>query len=117
MSVFMEIPPPQQITTEPHPGADGVDVGLLSRSFPAARQEPAPRDVEALEELVTALLGAADEAGTWRITVESLVRSYGYEYGAVWLPTGLNGALEVGFATGSVVDQVRSAPTGMITRA
>ncbi|MER7277296.1 methyl-accepting chemotaxis protein [Dactylosporangium sp. NPDC000244] len=92
-------------------------MGLLSRSESPARQEPAPRDVEALEELVTALSGAADEAGTWRITVESLVRSYGYEYGAVWLPTGPGGAPAIGFATGPVVDQVRAAPTGLVMRA
>ncbi|WP_433087951.1 methyl-accepting chemotaxis protein [Dactylosporangium sp. CA-052675] len=90
---------------------------LLSRAESAARPEPAPRDVEALEELVTALGGAADEASTWRITVESLVRSYGYEYGAVWLPTGPGGTLEIGFATGPVADRVRAAPTGMVTRA
>ncbi|WP_433043412.1 methyl-accepting chemotaxis protein [Dactylosporangium sp. CS-033363] len=92
-------------------------MGLLSRSVSAARPEPAPRDVEALEELVTALAGASDEASTWRITVESLVRSYGYEYGAVWLPTGVNGALEIGHVAGSVGDRVRAAPTGLVQRA
>ncbi|WP_433202967.1 methyl-accepting chemotaxis protein [Dactylosporangium sp. CS-047395] len=92
-------------------------MGLLSRSVSAARPEPAPRDVEALEELVTALAGASDEASTWRITVESLVRSYGYEYGAVWLPTGPGGALEIGHVAGSNADQVRAAPTGMVQRA
>ncbi|UWZ41492.1 GAF domain-containing protein [Dactylosporangium matsuzakiense] len=113
----MELARANGFTTEPLPGADAATVGLLSRSRPAARTEPAPRDVEALEELVTALLEATDEPSTWRITVETLVRSYGYEYGAVWLPDRAQGTPEIAFATGSIVDQVRAAPTGMVTRA
>ncbi|WP_432968832.1 methyl-accepting chemotaxis protein [Dactylosporangium sp. CA-233914] len=94
----------------------GVGVGLLSRSAPAAaRPEPAPRDVEALEELVTALARATDEADTWRITVESLVRSYDYEYGAAWLPTGPGGALEAAFTTGSIADRLH-APSSLVSR-
>ncbi|WP_426503428.1 hypothetical protein ACPPVO_38160 [Dactylosporangium sp. McL0621] len=92
-------------------------MGLLSRSQPVARPEPVPRDVEALEELVTALSGASDEASTWRITVESLVRSYDYHYGAVWLPTGPGGVLEVAHETGPIADRLRAAPTGLVARA
>jgi putative methionine-R-sulfoxide reductase with GAF domain len=83
----------------------------------AVRPEPVPRDVEALEELVAALAGASDEESTWRITVQSLVRSYEYEFGAVWRPTGPGGALEVSHATGAIADRLRAAPTGLVARA
>src|SRR4051794_1286931 len=92
-------------------------VGLLSRSVSAVRPEPVPRDVEALEELVTALAGATDEESTWRITVQSLVRSYEYIFGAVWRPTGPGGALEMTYATGAIADQLRAGPSGLVSQA
>jgi putative methionine-R-sulfoxide reductase with GAF domain len=63
---------------------------------------PIPRDVESLEKLVVALEKATDEGSTWRITVDSLVASYNYDYGAVWLPdsTGLHVYHETGALAG-----------------
>nr|WP_033340538.1 methyl-accepting chemotaxis protein [Catenuloplanes japonicus] len=72
---------------------------------------PVPRDVESLEALVLALDGVTDEASAWRATVESMVRSYGFGYGAVWLPDG-RGNVEVRFETGEVVPQMQSVVAG-----
>jgi putative methionine-R-sulfoxide reductase with GAF domain len=92
-------------------------VGLLSRSAPAnAGAAPAPRDVESLEALVIALAVAHDEADTWRITVDSVVRSYGDDYGAVWLPTGAGGELELAYSTGPAAGKLHSK-SALITRA
>ena len=70
-----------------------------------------PRDVESLEQLITALDGAPDEAATWQITVESLVRSHRYLYGAVWLP-GPEGKLHLGFDTGAIAGELRAVLAG-----
>ncbi|MGI5184153.1 methyl-accepting chemotaxis protein [Dactylosporangium sp. CA-152071] len=96
-------------------------------------QEPSsavPRDVEALEQLVAALERATDEASTWRITVESLVGSHGFLYGAVWLPgspgsaagsvTGPAGGLRLEFETGPIAGQLKAvagATGGLVGRA
>jgi len=47
-----------------------------------------PRDIEALEELVTNLESATDEASTWRIYASTYVEFYAMEYAAVWLVVG-----------------------------
>ncbi|MDG6103844.1 GAF domain-containing protein [Dactylosporangium aurantiacum] len=72
---------------------------------------PVPRDVESLEQLIIALDGAPDEAATWRITVESLVRSHQFMYGAVWLPDP-EGHLRVGFETGDIAGELRAVTAG-----
>ncbi|MFC5003791.1 methyl-accepting chemotaxis protein [Dactylosporangium cerinum] len=72
---------------------------------------PVPRDVESLEQLIAALERATDEVSTWRITVESLVSSHGFMYGAVWLP-GPDGDLRLGFDTGPIAGELRTATAG-----
>ncbi|MDR7321174.1 MULTISPECIES: methyl-accepting chemotaxis protein [Catenuloplanes] len=72
---------------------------------------PVPRDVESLEALVLALDGVQDEASAWRITVESMVRSYEFGYGAVWLPDG-HGNVEVQFETGRITPQMQAVIAG-----
>jgi putative methionine-R-sulfoxide reductase with GAF domain len=58
-----------------------------------------PRDVESLEDLIRALESAQDESATWRITVDSTVRSNNFSYGACWLPEGAN-RLQIAYETG-----------------
>ncbi|MET7422677.1 methyl-accepting chemotaxis protein [Dactylosporangium sp. NPDC005555] len=70
-----------------------------------------PRDVESLEQLIVALERATDEASTWRITAESLVASYGFVYGAVWLP-GPPGELRLAFETGRLAGDLRAVMGG-----
>ncbi|MGI5241248.1 methyl-accepting chemotaxis protein [Dactylosporangium sp. CA-139066] len=92
-------------------------MGVLSRSrVPQAEQLPIPQDVEKLEQLVTALSAARDEADTWRITVDTVTRTHDNDYGAVWLPTGPGGALEAGYATGPAAAKLH-ARSSLITRA
>jgi putative methionine-R-sulfoxide reductase with GAF domain len=67
--------------------------------------------VESLEALIAALERATDEAATWRITVESLVNSYKFVYGAVWLP-GPDGDLRLGFDTGPIANDLKTAMGG-----
>ncbi|MEV6300652.1 methyl-accepting chemotaxis protein [Actinoplanes sp. NPDC051861] len=77
--------------------------GSRPASPEAAR--PVPRDVEALEELVLALDSAVDEASAWRITVSSTVESYGFGYGAIWIPEG--NQLRLSHETGPITSQLR----------
>ncbi len=44
-----------------------------------------PRDIEALEELVTNLESATDEASTWRIWASTYAEFYDMDYAAAWL--------------------------------
>jgi len=44
----------------------------------------APRDIEAVEELVANLASATDEASTWRIFASTYVEFYEMEYAAIW---------------------------------
>ncbi|GIF12145.1 GAF domain-containing protein [Actinoplanes teichomyceticus] len=71
---------------------------------------PIPRDVEALEELVLALESAIDEATAWRITVASTVESYGFGYGAVWVPDGRQ--LRLVHETGRLSPQIQAVTPG-----
>ncbi|GAA2891544.1 hypothetical protein Acy02nite_14520 [Actinoplanes cyaneus] len=71
---------------------------------------PIPRDVEALEELVLALDTAVDETNAWRITVASTVESYGFGYGAVWVPQGRE--LVLVHETGRLVPQIKAVMSG-----
>ncbi|GIF04351.1 methyl-accepting chemotaxis protein [Actinoplanes siamensis] len=71
---------------------------------------PIPRDVEALEELVLALETATDEINAWRITVASTVESYGFGYGAIWVPDGRQ--LRLVHETGRLTPQLQAATPG-----
>ncbi|MDQ0365456.1 methyl-accepting chemotaxis protein [Catenuloplanes indicus] len=87
-------------------------MGLFrTRSSAAIAPRPVPRDVESLEALVLALDGVQDEASAWRITVESMVRSYEFGYGAVWLPDG-HGNVEVLYETGRITPQMQAVIAG-----
>ncbi len=61
-------------------------MGLFSRRVVERPVAPeVPRDIEALQELVTNLEGTTDEASTWRIHASTYVEFYGLDYAAVWL--------------------------------
>ncbi len=64
----------------------------------------APRDVEALEELVTNLESATDEASTWRIYASTYAEFYDMVYAAAWLVEGTTPrlAFEVGPAVAAM---------------
>jgi len=47
-----------------------------------------PRDIEALEELVTNLESVTDEATTWRIYASTYLEFYGMDYAAAWVVDG-----------------------------
>jgi hypothetical protein len=61
-------------------------MGLFARR-PAGPPAPPrfPRDIEALEELVTNLESATDEASTWRIYASTYAEFYDMVYAATWL--------------------------------
>jgi putative methionine-R-sulfoxide reductase with GAF domain len=83
-------------------------VGLFGRAAggePAAAT-PVPRDVESLEDLIRALESAQDEAATWRITVDTTVRSNNFCYGACWLPESGN-RLHIAYETGPLVPDLQ----------
>ena len=63
-----------------------------------------PRDIEALEELVTNLENATDEPSTWRIYASTYLEFYGMDYAAAWLVEGGVPRLEyeVGPLTGAL---------------
>jgi putative methionine-R-sulfoxide reductase with GAF domain len=60
-----------------------------------------PRDIEALEELVTNLEGATGEASTWRIYASTYAEFYDMEYAAAWLVSGNVATLE--FEVGRII--------------
>ncbi|GIE98876.1 methyl-accepting chemotaxis protein [Paractinoplanes rishiriensis] len=60
----------------------------------AAAPPREPRDIEALEELVTNLENATDEASTWRIYASTYLEFYDMEYVAAWLVAGGTAQLE-----------------------
>jgi hypothetical protein len=68
---------------------------------------PAPCYVEGLEQLIKDLGKATDEASAWQITLESTTTSYGFSYGAVWLP-GTAGSIAVRYETGTIVPDMRT---------
>jgi hypothetical protein len=92
----------------------GLFGGRKPGPVPPAR---APRDVEALEELVKNLESATDEASTWRIYASTYLEFYDLEYAAAWLV--VNGAprleYEVGRLTGALAGT--AGQSGMIARA
>ncbi|WP_250003486.1 methyl-accepting chemotaxis protein [Actinoplanes sp. M2I2] len=53
-----------------------------------------PRDIEALEELVSNLENATDEASSWRIYASTHLEFYDFDYVAVWLVDGGTPRLE-----------------------
>ncbi|MFF5081463.1 methyl-accepting chemotaxis protein [Actinoplanes sp. NPDC000266] len=79
------------------------------QSEPVARREP-PRDIEALEELVTNLEAATGEGSTWRIYASTYVEFYDMEYGAVWCVE--NGALRLEYELGRLKGQI-TGPSGL----
>ncbi len=78
----------------------------------AAGPTGVPRDVEALERLITDLSSAADEDAAWRITVDSTVESNDFAYGAVWLPDG-QGNVAVGYEKGTITREMQGVVGGM----
>ncbi|MFD0523906.1 methyl-accepting chemotaxis protein [Paractinoplanes durhamensis] len=60
-----------------------------------------PRDIEALEEFVTNLESATDEASTWRIFTSTYVEFYDMEYGAAWIVD--NGVPRIEYEAGRIV--------------
>jgi hypothetical protein len=67
-----------------------------------------PRDIEALEELVTNLEGATDEASTWRIYASTYLEFYDMAYAAAWLIEG--GVPKLAYEVGRIMGDL--APTG-----
>jgi hypothetical protein len=67
----------------------------------AAAPPRIPRDLEALEELVTNLESATDETGTWRIWTSTYAEFYDMEYAAAWLIE--SGAPRLEFEVGRIV--------------
>jgi GAF domain-containing protein len=63
-----------------------------------------PRDIEALEELVTNLEAATDEASTWRIYASTYVEFYDMDYVGIWLldSAGAHLEYEVGRITSAI---------------
>ena len=59
-----------------------------------------PRDIEALEEFVTNLEKATDEASTWRIYASTYAEFYDMEYAGVWLVD--NGQPHLEFEAGRI---------------
>src|SRR5690349_17648674 len=100
------------LTSAPHP-ADGRVVSLFGRhgGGEATAATLVPRDVESLEELIRALEPAQDESATWRITVDSTVRSNDFSYGACWLPDGA-GRLQIAYETGPLVPALQPVLAG-----
>lgn len=70
---------------------------------------PMPRDVEAVEAVVSALdAGVADRPEAHRTIVTTLARELGLDYGAVWLPDG-DGGFSLAADTGRHVDAMRAS--------
>jgi Methyl-accepting chemotaxis protein (MCP) signalling domain/GAF domain len=64
-------------------------MGLFrARVSAAPPAPPAPRDVEALEELANNMESATDEASTWRIWAATYAEFYRLDYAGVWLVDG-----------------------------
>jgi putative methionine-R-sulfoxide reductase with GAF domain len=96
-------------------------VGLFDRHAgdAAAAASPVPPDVEPLEELIRALESAQDEPATWRITIDSTVRSNRFSYGACWLPDGVD-QLQIAYETGPLAPALQEAldtDAGLLGRA
>ncbi|GGQ54587.1 GAF domain-containing protein [Couchioplanes azureus] len=72
---------------------------------------PVPRDVEALEKLISDLENVRDEDSAWQVTVDSTVASHNFSYGAVWRPDG-NGQVVIQYETGSIVRELDSVISG-----
>ncbi|NJC64212.1 GAF domain-containing protein [Planosporangium flavigriseum] len=70
--------------------------------------KPVPRDLEALEQLLLNLDAAVDEAGAYRIFIDSFVGAMGFSYGSVWRvdPTG---HLELRHETGALAEHMPTA--------
>ncbi|KUL39137.1 methyl-accepting chemotaxis protein [Actinoplanes awajinensis] len=81
-----------------------------SRQAGPELKRPIPRDVESLEELVLALESAGDETNAWRITVASTVESYGFGYGAIWVPDGRQ--MRLVHETGPLSAQIQAVTPG-----
>ncbi len=74
-------------------------------------RRPVPRDVESLEQLIADLDKTTDETSAWRIAVDSLVRSYRFGYGAIWLPDD-GGRVQIGYETGEIITELRAVLRG-----
>jgi putative methionine-R-sulfoxide reductase with GAF domain len=72
---------------------------------------PVPRDVESLEKLIIDLDRAQDEASTWRITVDSMMASHNFSYGAVWLPDGKSN-VRVEYEAGPLTAEMQAVVAG-----
>nr|WP_221377614.1 methyl-accepting chemotaxis protein [Actinoplanes polyasparticus] len=89
-------------------GKRAVDEGAPPRAL--------PRDIEALEELVTNLESAVDEASSWRIYASTNLEFYGLEYVAVWLVEKGNPRLE--FECGQLAGKLTgSGPSPLVQEA
>jgi transcriptional regulator with GAF, ATPase, and Fis domain len=84
-------------------------MGLFGRrggEQPVAQE--VPRDIEALEELVTNLEGVTDEASTWRIYVATYVEFYDMDLVAAWVND--NGILRLEHAAGRISSALAAVP-------
>ncbi|NHC13207.1 GAF domain-containing protein [Motilibacter deserti] len=78
----------------------------------AAAAFPQPRDVEAIEEVLSALdSGVTDDVDAHRKVTDGFVRALGFEYGAVWLPADGNGYWLAG-ESGTLVAELTAAGAG-----
>jgi hypothetical protein len=90
------------------------NVMLFGRGRSNALSVPAtgpPRDVEALEDLISALADVQDEDSAWQITIDSTVHSNDFSYGAVWLPDG-KGNVVMRYETGAATAPLRAVVQG-----
>jgi hypothetical protein len=84
-------------------------MGLFgSRAVEQPVAQEVPRDIEALEELVTNLVGVTDEASTWRIFVSTYVEFYQMDYVAAWVVD--HGALRLEYAAGRITSALAGVP-------
>jgi hypothetical protein len=93
-------------------------MGLFARR-PAGQPVPQrfPRDIEALEELVTNLESATDEASTWRIYASTYVEFYDMVYAAAWLVDGGSPRLEYEVGPSVAALTGSGGPGGLVGRA
>ncbi|GIM96580.1 methyl-accepting chemotaxis protein [Paractinoplanes toevensis] len=77
-------------------------MGLFGKRLPdqPVATRAVPRDIEALEEFVSNLETATDEASTWRIFASTYVEFYDMEYGAVWCVE--NGVAHIEYELGRI---------------
>ena len=86
--------------------------GRTAGPGPAAEM---PRDVEAVEAVITALdRGVRDDVEAHRVMTGTLVSELGLDYGAVWLPAG-GGSFRLAGEWGSLVPALQAARVESLT--